>query len=160
MGTNYTRVPKTSDIIIKIQKLNIRLDEMDFASPSSAADDFRFIEDGWERLSPWDEFIDGVNVHLGKRSGGWKFLWNWNNGDYYKTKEELLSFIRKGRVVNEYGELQDTEEFIQMALDWGKESGYDLESYYKDYPESNIFPDSKHEEYIDGLRVSTSTDFS
>jgi hypothetical protein len=27
----------------------------------------------WEYDSPWTEFIDGTSVHLGKRSGGWKF---------------------------------------------------------------------------------------
>jgi len=50
---------------------------------------------------------------LGKRSSGWKFLWNWNDSKYYKTKEELFEFIRSGRVVNEYGDQMDQEEFIQ-----------------------------------------------
>ena len=159
MGTNYKRIPSVYEVFAKKHQLQLRLDQMDHKCPSSATDGFRFIEDGWDLLSPWDEFTAGLSIHLGKRSSGWKFLWNWNNGDYYKTKEELLNYIRSGRVVDEYGVLQDTEEFIKMALDWGKETGYDLESYYKDYPKSNISYNSKHEEYIDGLRVSTSTNF-
>jgi hypothetical protein len=115
----------------------------------------------WDAISLWSEFLEGTSIHLGKRSGGWKFLWNWNNGKYYKTKEELFEFIRDGRVVDEYGQQIDVEEFITMALDWGKEDGWDSETYYKDHPEHRThWSSEKHEEYIDGLRVSTSTDFS
>ena len=53
----------------------------------------------------------------------------------------------------------DTEEFIKMALEWGQEEGWDIESYHKENPERNVWGDRRHEEYIDGLRVSTSTDF-
>jgi hypothetical protein len=59
---------------------------------------FRYIDnpnDEWSSLSPWDEFIDGTNVHLGKRSSGWKFCWNFHKEKYYKDKESLLNFIRQ-----------------------------------------------------------------
>ena len=32
----------------------------------------------WEWFSPWDIFIQGTNIHLGKRSMGWKFCWNFH----------------------------------------------------------------------------------
>jgi hypothetical protein len=149
-------------MIKREQKMRMRLDAMDVINPSDISRGFQTISVGeWDSISLWSEFLEGTNIHLGKRSGGWKFIWNWNNGKYYKTKEELFDFIRDGRVVDEYGQQIDVEEFITMALDWGKEDGWDSETYYKEHPE-RITPWSseKHEEYIDGLRVSTCTDFS
>ena len=162
MGTNFYRVPKGHEMIKREQKMRMRLDAMDVINPSDISRRFRSIEVGeWDSISLWDEFLEGTNIHLGKRSGGWKFIWNWNNGKYYKTKEELFEFIRSGRVVDEYGQQIDVEEFIIMALEWGKDDGWDSETYYKDHPE-HITPwsNEKHEKYIDGLRVSTSTEFS
>jgi hypothetical protein len=77
----------------------------------------------FERTNPWNEFTDGLKIHVGKRSSGWKFLWNFQDGKFYNSKKELLTFIRSGRVIDEYGELQDTEEFIKMALEWGQPDG-------------------------------------
>jgi hypothetical protein len=54
----------------------------------------------------------------------------------------------------------DKEEFIQMALSWGQEDGWDIETYHKEHPEHKFWGHRKHEEYLDGLRVSTSTEFS
>lgn len=162
MGTNFYRVPKGKEMIKREQKLRMRIDEMDSVNPSNIESGFRTISVGeWDAISPWDEFLDGTNVHLGKRSSGWKFLWNWNNEKFYKTKEELFKFIKSGRVVNEYGEQIDCQEFIEMALEWGKDDGWDLESYYKENPSHRtVWSDSSRENYIEGLRVSTSTEFS
>jgi len=162
MGTNYYRVPQGHEMIKREQKLRMRIDEMDSINPGQIERGFRSISVGeWVSISPWEEFLDGAKIHLGKRSSGWKFLWNWNDSKYYKTKKELFEFIRSGRVINEYGELMDQEEFIQMALVWGQEDGWDIETYYKEYPDRNPFIlNRKHEEYLDGLRVSTSTEFS
>ena len=162
MGTNYYRVPKSHEMSKREQKLRMRIDSMDSISPNQIERGFRSISVGeWDYMSPWDEFLDGTNIHLGKRSSGWKFLWNWNDSKYYKTKEELFEFIRSGRVVDEYGEQMDQEEFIQMALQWGQEDGWDIETYHKEYPDrSSFILNRKHEDYLDGLRVSTSTEFS
>lgn len=162
MGTNFYRVPKGNEMIKREQKLRLRIDAMDTINPGVISRGFRSIEVGeWDSISPWDEFLEGTNIHLGKRSGGWKFIWNWNDGKYYKTKEELFKFIRDGRVVDEYGTQMDVEEFITMALDWGKDDGWDSETYYKENPRyRTLWSSEKHEQYIDGLRVSTSKDFS
>lgn len=90
----------------------------------------------------------GGEIHLGKRSGGWKFLWNPNwykliKGHsevapnprtyhwveyrfevfkYYElTKESIKNFIDREDVViyDDYGVQQDKEEFWNMALNWG-----------------------------------------
>lgn len=162
MGTNYYRVPKGAEMIKREQKLRMRIDSMDTINAGQIERGFRSISVGeWVSISPWEEFLDGTDIHLGKRSSGWKFLWNWNDSKYYKTKEELFEFIRSGRVVDEYGEVMDQEKFIQMALQWGKEDGWDIETYHKEYPDhSSFILNRKHEEYLDGLRVSTSTEFS
>ena len=166
MGTNYYRIPKASEMTKREQKLQERLRyDMNLYDPAQANREFRIIEDPndkWTNLNPWEEFIDGVNVHLGKRSGGWKFLWNWNEEEYYKTKAELFEFIRSGKIVNEYGEQLDPEEFIQMATEWGQPDGWDSDSYYKENPTHRVswINYEDHEKEIEGLRVCTSTNFS
>lgn len=113
--------------------------------------------------------IIGGAVHLGKRSSGWKFLWNpnvfvirkghleGNNGirkyvpdpstllyTYPLTKKGLKSFIDREDVLiyDEYDELQDKEEFWKMTLEWGYEKddiGWDADSYYKDHPMEHCY---------------------
>jgi len=166
MGTNYYRVPKVDEVNERYAKLHMRLQEMDRWDPSLIESDYRFIEDPedeWSTISPWDEFVGGMNIHLGKRSGGWKFCWNFHNGKYYNTKEELLNFIRKGRVVNEYGGQIDVEEFIEMALNWGQPDGMVADKEYFDKTEHHRWmsnPEDYYDKEIDGLRVSSSTEFS
>lgn len=165
MGTNYYRVPKVDEVNERYNRLQMRLQEMDRWDPSLIEIDYRFIEnpeDEWSRLTPWDEFTEGMNIHLGKRSGGWKFCWNFHNGKYYNTKEELLKFIRKGRVVDEYGSPMEVEEFIEMALSWGQPDGMVADKEYFDkFERLSWFNSEDHyDKEIDGLRVSSSTEFS
>jgi hypothetical protein len=165
MGTNYYRVPKVSEINSRYQKLTRRLQEMDMWNPSLIEDGYRFIEnpeDEWSRLSPWDEFTNGTSIHLGKRSMGWKFCWNFNNNKYYSNKEELLDFIRNGRVVDEYGSPMEVEEFIEMSLSWGQPDGMVADKRYFDNHERLSWFNSEdhYDKEIDGLRVSSSTEFS
>jgi hypothetical protein len=166
MSTNYYRIPKQKVVREKYLDLVEKINDIDIFSPEQIYNEFRIIEKGFERWSPWDEFIDGLNIHIGKRSGGWKFLWNFQEGKFYTNKEELLKFIRSGRVVDEYGELQDTEEFIKMALEWGQPDGYVLDKNYMD-EQSKLahykpFTDMSkyYDKEIDGLRVSSSVEFS
>ena len=160
MGTNYYRIPSQSEMEERKQKLEKRISEMKM-TVDDVERGFHSLptEDEWSYDSLWTEFVEGTRVHLGKRSSGWKFLWNFNNNKYYKDKESLMDFINSGRVVNEYSEELSHEEFINMALEWGQPDGWDLEDYYKENP-SHRSPYSKPEIYIDGLRVSDCTDFS
>ena len=110
--------------------------------------------------------IGGI-VHLGKRSCGWKFLWDPNlfmvgHGHYEDvhgqrryvadpdtvesvyplTKEGIKGFIDRDDVLvyDEYGELQDKEEFWKMALTWGykeEDKGWDAGSYEKEMKQHN-----------------------
>jgi hypothetical protein len=126
--------------------------------------DFRnlSINGDYNHISPWEDFIDGNSIHLGKRSGGWKFCWNFHKNTYYTNKEELFAFIRSGRVVDEYGKEWNPEEFIEMAMNWDP-AGWDTQTYYEENPRDRIhWVDYSlyYDSYIDGLRVSSSTEFS
>jgi hypothetical protein len=166
MGTNYYRIPQASEMDDRKFKLLERVANLDL-SPSNIECGFNEpIDDQWGRESPWGIFIDGTNIHLGKRSGGWKFCWNFHKDKYYSNKEELLSFIRSGRVVDEYGEEWNVEEFIAMALEWGQPDGLVVNEEYRREERMKgrgtfWLDDNKHDDLIiDGLRVSTSTEFS
>lgn len=152
----------------------------------------------------FDNELIGGEVHLGKVSAGWKFLWNPNvyvvrnghmedvNGSrkyipdpdtplylYPLTKQGLHNFIFRDDVLiyDEYEELQDKEEFWQMALSHGQKDGWDAAGYEKKYPK-HIYPVtgeltdllkaegyqftsmSNSDFYSDGLRFAGYTDFS
>ena len=165
MGTNYYRIPKASEVEKKKRLLESRIRKMPI-TPSSIERGFMYIDnptDEWSSLSPWDEFIEGTSIHLGKRSSGWKFCWNFHNNQYYKDKESLLEFIRSGRVVDEYGEEMNREEFITMALEWGQPNGLVADEKYFNSTEHHRWmsnPEDYFDKEIDGLRVSSSTKFS
>jgi hypothetical protein len=171
MGTNYYRIPPSKEMLERHQRLCDRVSRLDWVDVSLIGRGFATIKDErsdfeWDRLNPWDEFLQDTNIHLGKRSGGWKFCWNFNNNKYYSNKEELLKFIRSGRVVDEYGEQHDVEEFIKMALEWGEPDGLVVDEKYRREQRAKghgtYWMDSERydDKIIDGLRVSSSVDFS
>lgn len=173
------------------------------------ANDFHLIQqltnEMYGRLErTFDNELIGSEVHLGKASGGWKFLWNPNvyvvrnchmeevNGSrryisdpdtplylYPLTKQGLHDFIFRDDVLiyDEYEELQDKEEFWQMALSHGQKDGWDAARYEKEYPkhiysvtgeltdllkaEGYQFTSMSNSDfYSDGLRFAGYTDFS
>lgn len=162
MGTNYYRVLKIEEMVKRRNVLLEKIKQLPL-SPSDIEMRFRTVgsdaEYLWECSSPWEDFIEGSSVHLGKRSWGWKFMWNFHNNKYYSDKKSLLYFIRGGRVFDEYGDEMDPDEFIRMALEWGQPDGWDTETYYKVNPRGYDFS-RFYDRYVDGLRISSSTDFS
>ena len=122
----------------------------------------------------YDEARDIMNevkdIHIGKRSAGWKFLWDANEFKYFEpTKESLIEWLKSGQIIDEYDQEFTFDEFWNKELD-GFWDGYDAITYEKDYPEriywrKNIsqfygIPVTKDEFYIDNLRFSVSTDFA
>lgn len=165
MGTNYYRIPTVEEMESKKQTLIQQVMDLDL-SPFNIEREFNMQkEDSWESESVWSRFLEGTNIHLGKRSGGWKFCWNFHKNKYYSNKEELLSFIRSGRVVDEYGEEWNVEEFIKMALEWGEPDGLVVNEDYRKKERikghgSYWLDSEKYDDLIiDGLRVSSATDF-
>lgn len=64
----------------------------------------------------------GYEVHLGKRSSGWKPLFQTHNRAYRSVKE-MLEFLRrekgKYRLYDEFGRELSIEELIAELVDWG-----------------------------------------
>lgn len=163
MGTNYTRIPRAEEIEAKRKRLVKTVTDL-VMEPSLIGREFQIASaDSWETESPWDKFLDGTNIHLGKRSGGWKFCWNFHSNKHYSNKEELIKFVLGGRVVDEYGEEIDSQEFLDMAFSWGQPDGLIGDKEYFDKTEHHRWmsnPSAYYDKIIDGLRVSSSTEFS
>lgn len=125
------------------------------------------------------EGVDTIKIHLGKRSAGWKFLFNANRGKYYElTKEGITKFVESeasGKVEDEYGREFTIEDFWEDEIKNFLNKGYDLESYYHDHPEDILpeycydkgcselvkyNPNKYGEFYNDGLRFTTCDEFS
>lgn len=52
-----------------------------------------------------------TSIHIGKSSSGWKFLFQWNDGIYYKTPNEMMIWLKDKTIKDEYGELVTLDEF-------------------------------------------------
>ena len=162
MGTNYYRIPTQLEMEERKAKLIKDIADLDI-SPLNIESEFRQYksEDSWDMESVWDKFTEGTSIHLGKRSAGWKFCWNFHNNKYYKDRDSLLDFIRSGRVVDEYGEVWNVEIFINMAFEWGQPDGLIVDEKYTRENSSWLSnPQDYADKIIDGLRVSSSTEFS
>ena len=165
MSTNYYRVPTNEEMETRKQTLIGFVTNLEM-SPGDIEGGFRSISPRkeWEWFSPWEMFLEDTSIHLGKRSHGWKFCWNFHKDKYYDDKESLFEFIRSGRVVDEYGEEQNVEEFITMALEWGQPNGLIVDEIYRIKQRQkgvgSFFDKPEYDDLIiDGLRVSSSTDF-
>jgi hypothetical protein len=165
MGTNYYRIPTHEEMEVRKQTLIGFVTNLEL-SPQDITGGFKLISPSkdWEWFSPWEMFLESTNIHLGKRSSGWKFCWNFNKNKHYSDKESLLEFVRSGRVVDEYGEEQDVEAFIAMALEWGEPDGLVVNEIYRIQQRAkgvgSFFDKPEYDDkIIDGLRVSYSDDF-
>jgi hypothetical protein len=125
MGTNYYAIPKLSDD----EKLKVIQ-----AVINNQMDEIRKLVPG--------------QIHIGKSSSGWPFLFNHNNWEYYNTIDELKAFIENSEVIDEYGEKElDLWELVQM----------------KQKIPITMFTQSEYSAYYiikDGYGFSTSTEFS
>lgn len=160
MGTNYYLRPKvSSETKEKIKEL-VDLDK------------FEDIKDILE------EYQD---IHIGKQSGGWKFLWDVHFFEYFEpSKEAIIEWLKTGIIFDEYGDKFTIEEFFnEIRLD-GQFNGHDLldaEAYHKIDPKAyvyrgydswtlsrftskGIYPNSLGEFYLDDFRCVIDEDFS
>ena len=110
------------------------------------------------RQKSLNDNADFENLHLGKRSGGRKFQWCANiieencatmeNGSviirhkyrcrYPLTKQGITNFIMQENleVVDEYGDIQNKHEFLEMAFNWcskGLLPSDETDTYFWDY---------------------------
>ena len=60
----------------------------------------------------YDSKINDVeDVHIGKASGGWNFLFQLNAKKYYHNKASMIEFIKECQIVSEYGQTLTFDEF-------------------------------------------------
>ena len=133
-------------------------------------------------LDDYDELREILpeDIHIGKRSAGWKFLWDAHFFEYFEpSKESLLDWLHSGQIIDEYGDKFTFEQFWNEEISRFLDKGYDLESYYTTYPKEQSYWDftsgikyfyqrcphfkgyiNKYGEfYIDNLRFNTSDNF-
>lgn len=89
MGTNYYAIPKaTDDLKLKIIQavINNEMDRLKGLIPHQ--------------------------IHIGKSSSGWPFLFNHNDWEYYKSFDELKTFLNGCEITDEYGRPESAEELL------------------------------------------------
>jgi len=159
MGTNFYRIPTEAEMEKRKQLLQTQIRNLDI-SPTGVSQGFSYDNpNGIDRYTPWDIFNEDTEVHLGKRSMGWKFCWNFHKNKYYNDKESLEAYVRSGRIIDEYGAEISPDEFLEMAYTWCPEGWVHNEEYERTQAGRKWGP-AYYDLEIDGLRVSTSTDFS
>jgi hypothetical protein len=105
-------------------------------------------------------------IHLGKRSAGWQFLWDFNNGKFFASNlKSIEHFLNTGGgyIEDEYGERFTTDQFFKDEIVdclYKDERHCDIAGYQKQHPEEGHYYTPINEEFIsDGLRFSRHTDF-
>lgn len=94
-----------------------------------------------------------IEIHLGKRSFGYQFLWNYHGNRYYSANfEDIKSFISNPdyEIIDEYGQVFTVEQFLNEEIG---SSLYTGKNGLEDGPNSYFF-------ISDGLRFSTSEYFA
>ena len=108
-----------------------------------------------------EEFLDDneefeKKIHLGKRSYGWQFLWDYHNGLYFQSNlESIKKFLSQKNIViyDEYGKYFTVDQFFNQEI------AYSL--YKKDNLDDGMSgPYSSHYFISDKLRFSKFEDFS
>ena len=60
-------------------------------------------------------------IHIGKSSGGWKFLFNYNGGKYYADVDGLKKFLKNKTIYSEDNERVSKKIFWEMVEEKQKE---------------------------------------
>lgn len=93
-------------------------------------------------------------IHLGKRSHGWQFLWNYHNGKYFDANLNSIKIFLEDKIIyNEYGKVFSLDAFLNEEL--GK-CLYNKDDKLDDGMNGNY---SIHFFLSDGLRFSKFEDF-
>lgn len=117
-----------------------------------------------------DIVIPNKEVHIGKRSGGWKFLFDHNDWAYYpRDKDKFVEWVNDpstGKIVDEYGEEYTPEQFWNEEVmptyttKWvDGQDRFDYESYNKWCEENGRRTEGINDFYIENLRFASYTDF-
>ena len=73
-----------------------------------------------ELHSKYNEMILDIipeKVHLGKRSYGWQFLWDYHDGRYFKANlESIKEFLKDKIIVDENNEVFSLDQFLNEEI--------------------------------------------
>lgn len=61
-------------------------------------------------------------IHLGKSSAGWRFLFNHNDWKYYQDIGDMVMWLNDYQIFDEYGEDHTGEEFWKMVANKQQET--------------------------------------
>jgi hypothetical protein len=105
-------------------------------------------------------------IHLGKRSYGWQFLWDYHNGKFYEANlNSIKEFLKNGDgyIVDEYDDKFTIEQFFEDEIKdflYKDDKHCDAVAYHEKHPEEPSYNISVHEFISDNLRFSRDEDFS
>lgn len=139
-------------------------------------------EENYNQIGRYNVSDYGI-LHLGKRSIGWKFLWDPNVYEignqikqfYDFNKESIRKFLSQDniKIVDEYyhyavdeedRHIYSVDEFMEIALNWcpdGKDGTEDLGYCQKNITLSKLgIHQIGNDFFSDGLRFAAFTDFS
>lgn len=110
-----------------------------------------------ELHSKYNEMILDIipeRVHLGKRSYGWQFLWDYHDGRYFKANlESIKKFLKDKIIFDENNEVFSLDQFLNEEIaDYLYNTDGKLHDCVKLLPSYYFISD--------GLRFSKSEDFS
>jgi hypothetical protein len=145
MGTNIYARPIKKIEEIETQAQNVRNEIRAYTRCSSIELDDMINE--WEQMKK----ADLKPIHIGKRSAGWRFLFNHNDWKYYNTIEEMVKFLKECELVTEYGTVESFEDFWK---DVAYRQGTCVPASTKSVGQSDLWYVIK-----DGYEFSTSTEF-
>ena len=107
MGTNYFRVPLHDEVEIKKEFIFFNIKK-------ELNDSYLYACDSIIELV--EEFRMKNYIHLGKKSYGYKFLFAQNDWKFYSNKEEIIQFIKSGRIIDEYEKEISHNEMIEICF--------------------------------------------
>ena len=55
------------------------------------------------------------DIHLGKSSAGWQFVFQYNGGQYYKDTEEMREWMKGKIICDEYGRNVSGDQFWKFV---------------------------------------------
>ena len=99
-------------------------------------------------------------LHVGKSSAGWKFLFNPLHDEFKSFKDWKKTLdASPNRLFGEYGRNVSLEKFYELVE--SKQNGWDIKDYRKEYP-SHVSGSDLDSEYYDkeGYRIAKFSDFS
>ena len=167
MGTNFylRRIPTKerksglykilSDVQSSLDQMKKMIDDNDYKAVTTMLDEFG--TDFEKETEALEE-----RVHLGKRSYGWQFLWQYYGGKYYDDNfESIKKFISQPgyEIIDEYGEIFTVDQFLNDEIGhiiYKTVDLFDLPSYHKYQREhgERVYQFGRSEEFTskDGLR--------